>query len=199
MSRDFAKPRDQSVIWLCCLEPLKISQHFTKFSGHRHCGSRDKTVVWLYGYEPIKAGCQHVKFGGYSYSGIRVIMVLACHLISQDHLIKRPRYFMGGSPSWKVTTLPSLVAMSIVVVEIWRLLWLKSKIPYALAKIHYYCLSLKHIACHAHTYKMSGHRHNNLSVCPKKDSWSWSHMSTKATDGTYLTNICQSFQKQRWE
>ena len=40
---------------------------------------------------------------------------------------------------------------------------------------------------------------NNLSVCSMKDSRSWSHMSKKATDGTYLENFCQSFQKQRWE
>ena len=55
------------------------------------------------------------------------------------------------------------------------------------------------MACHAHTYKISGQRHNNLSVCPMKDSRSWSHMSTKTTNGTYLKNFCQSFQKQRWE
>ena len=29
-------------------------------------------------------------------------------------------------------------------------------IPHALAKIRLYCLSPKHVACHAHTHKISG-------------------------------------------
>ena len=47
-------------------------------------------------------------------------------------------------------------------------------------------LSLKHMACHAHTYEISGRRQNNLPVCPTKDSRSWSHMSTRTTDGDLL-------------
>ena len=45
-------------------------------------------------------------------------MVLFCYLISQDHVIKWSRNVRGGSPSWQVTTLPRLVAIGIVVVEI---------------------------------------------------------------------------------
>ena len=113
-------------------------------------------------------------------------MVLVCHVISQDHMVKGSCDFMGGSPSWYFTTLPSWVAIGIVVMEIQCLLWLKGEIPHALAQIRHYCLSLKHIACHASTCEISGHRHYNLPVCPMKDSRSWSRISTRTTDGTYL-------------
>ena len=51
----------------------------------------------------------------------------------------------------------------------------------------------------SHTQKISGHRHNNLPLCPMKDSWSWSHMSIRTTDENYARDSCQSFQKKQWE
>ena len=42
----------------------------------------------------------YAKFCGHSYSGSGVIMILVCHVISQDHVIKGPCDFMGGRPSW---------------------------------------------------------------------------------------------------
>ena len=45
-------------------------------------------------------------------------MVLVCHVISQDHMVKGSCDFMGGSPLWYVATLPSWVAIGIVVMEI---------------------------------------------------------------------------------
>ena len=45
------------------------------------------------------------------------------------------------------------------------------------------------------THKISGCRHNNLWVCPMKDSRSRSHASARTT---YLKNSCQSGQKQ-WQ
>ena len=39
---------------------------------------------------------------------------LICHVTSRDNVIEGSYDFMGGSLSWKVTTLPSLVAISIV-------------------------------------------------------------------------------------
>ena len=42
----------------------------------------------------------YAKFGGHSHSGSG-IMILVCHVISQDHVIKRSRNFMGGSPHGK--------------------------------------------------------------------------------------------------
>ena len=59
-------------------------------------------------------------------------MVFVCHVISHDHVIKLSRDFMGGSPMVSHDH-ASLVAIGIVVVEILCLLWLKGKIPHALA------------------------------------------------------------------
>ena len=44
-------------------------------------------------------------------------MVLVCHMISEDDMIKGSYDFMAGSPSSNVTTLLSLVAISTVVVD----------------------------------------------------------------------------------
>ena len=45
-------------------------------------------------------------------------MILVCHMISQDRVIKGSYDPNGGSLSWYVTTLLRLVAIDIVVVEI---------------------------------------------------------------------------------
>lgn len=45
-------------------------------------------------------------------------MYLLCHVTSQDHVIKGLYYFIGGSSFWYVNTLPSLVTICIVIVEI---------------------------------------------------------------------------------
>ena len=65
---------------------------------------------------------------------------MSWHVILKDHVIKGSYDFMGCSPSWKVTTGPSLVAIDIVVVEI---LPLQSTITIHLCKT---CLeSTRHI------------------------------------------------------
>ena len=46
------------------------------------------------------------------------IMVLACHVISKDHVIKGSYDFMGSSPSSWATILISLVAIGTMVVDI---------------------------------------------------------------------------------
>ena len=43
---------------------------------------------------------------------------LICNVTSQNHVIEGLRIFMSGSSSWHVTTLPSLVAIGVEVVEI---------------------------------------------------------------------------------
>ena len=45
-------------------------------------------------------------------------MVLVCHLILQNHAIKVSCDFIGRSPSREVIILPSLLTISILVVEI---------------------------------------------------------------------------------
>ena len=57
----------------------------------------------------------------------RDITFLVCQVISQDHLINGLCDFVSGCLTWQVTTLPSLVVMDIVIVEI-RFQWLKSYI-----------------------------------------------------------------------
>ena len=44
-------------------------------------------------------------------------MFLVCHVISQDHMTKGSTIIMGRIPSKLHTTLPSLVAIGIVVVD----------------------------------------------------------------------------------
>lgn len=39
------------------------------------------------------------------------VMVLVCHVISEEHVIKELRDFMGGSHLWWDTTLPSVVTI----------------------------------------------------------------------------------------
>ena len=55
------------------------------------------------------------KFGDHRYcdSGD---MLLVCHVIEQDYVIKESCEFMSERNSWYVTTLPSLVFTCIVVV-----------------------------------------------------------------------------------
>lgn len=48
------------------------------------------------------------------------------------------------------------------------------------------------------THTNQQRRQNNLLVCPMKDSWFWSHTSTRTTDGNYLHNFCESVRK-RWQ
>ena len=42
---------------------------------------------------------------------------LACHVTLQNHVIKGSSNFMGGSSLWYITTLASLVAIGIVLIE----------------------------------------------------------------------------------
>ena len=45
-------------------------------------------------------GYYHVKFGVHSLSDSGVIMILVCHGISQDHVIKGSFNFTGETSSW---------------------------------------------------------------------------------------------------
>ena len=83
-----------------------------KFGGHTHCDCgvimilgyhmilrlRDQRLVWLYRQKPIQVSYHPAKFGGYIPCGSED-MVLACHVILQDHVIKWSCEFMDRSPS----------------------------------------------------------------------------------------------------
>ena len=42
LAHDFARPRNQSVIWLYGYEPLKVSLYTAKFGSYGHSGSGGK-------------------------------------------------------------------------------------------------------------------------------------------------------------
>ena len=58
------------------------------------------------------------KFCGHRYCGSGEIMVLVCHVILEEHVIKGWSNIMGRGKSRQVTSLPSLVAIGTVVVKI---------------------------------------------------------------------------------
>ena len=66
---------------------------------------------------PIKVDYHPVKFGGRSHSDSGDIVVLFFQVISQDHVAKGSRDFIGKSPSREVIILPSLVAIGTLTVE----------------------------------------------------------------------------------
>ena len=57
------------------------------------------------------------KFGGRRHCG-GGDMFSVYHVMSKDHVIHRSCDFMGGTPSWQVKSLPNLVVLGILVVEI---------------------------------------------------------------------------------
>ena len=71
----------------------------------------DQRVVWCYGLEPLKESYYPSKFRSHIHCGRRDIIVLVCHVISQDHARKQPFDFRGRKPSRQVTKLQSLVAI----------------------------------------------------------------------------------------
>ena len=62
--------------------------------------SHDETVMWLYGKKPITVSYDPEMFGGHRHCGNGATMILVCHGISQDHVIKVPYDFIGGSSLW---------------------------------------------------------------------------------------------------
>ena len=75
--------------------------------------------MWRYWQEPFKVGYHPAKSVSHRHSDNWDIVVLVCHVVSQDHVIKGSCDFIGRSPSrYHVTTLPSLMAIGTLIVEI---------------------------------------------------------------------------------
>ena len=133
----------------------------------------DETIMWLYGYKSIKTMYHPAKFSGHSLSGSGVTKILVFRVIkgSCDFMVwtlmvsHHPAKF-GGHRHYGNGDMFSVG----ICLEGQNSGW-----P---------CLdpSLLFILRHAYTHKISGGRHNNLLVCPMKDSRSWSHMSTRTTE-----------------
>ena len=65
-------------------------------------GPHDHTFEELMDETYFKVKQHHTKSGSHRRYGSRDIMVLVCHMISQDYLIKVSCHFMGRSASKKV-------------------------------------------------------------------------------------------------
>ena len=74
------------------------------------------------------------------------------------------------------------------------LLLLNGKILHALASIHHYCLSLKHLPCHAHTKFQDTDTITRWCVQWKTRDFTHTCLQ-KITNGNYLKNFCQ----YRWQ
>ena len=61
-------------------------------------------------------------FGGYWYSASGSVKHLICHVTLKNHVTESSCNSLTGSSSLCVTTLPSLVAISIAIVEIYGFL-----------------------------------------------------------------------------
>ena len=75
------------------------------FGGNRQCLWRYNGFSWSHNLarpcdQRVKVSHHPARFGGHSYCGIRYVMVLVCHKISQDHVIRGSRDFTGKSLSW---------------------------------------------------------------------------------------------------
>ena len=60
---------------------------------------QNQRVMWLYGEKPIQENYNFVKFGGHRHCASEDIMILVCHMILQDHVIKGSCDFIDRSPS----------------------------------------------------------------------------------------------------
>ena len=72
----------------------------------------------LYWQDPPNVGYHTVKFGGRRHSDFGDIVVSVFHVIWQNSMINGSRDFTSRSLSKLITILPSLLAISTLVVEI---------------------------------------------------------------------------------
>ena len=77
--------------------------------------SKGRMILQARAHQGKLSSC-HVWWDKQRGSGAK--MILVCHVILQDHETKGWSNIVGGSPLWQVTSLPSLAAIAIVVVEI---------------------------------------------------------------------------------
>ena len=72
----------------------------------------------VYGWELLAVHHHLDTFGDHKHCGSGDGMLLISHVTSQNHVIERSCISMSGGSSFYVTTLPSLLAIGVVVVEI---------------------------------------------------------------------------------
>ena len=87
LSHDLGRSRDQGVMRLCSLEPLKVSHHPAKFGGFRQCCNGDIKVLVCH---MIKRSCN---FGGHSGSGagFHMLSLISTIIASLHHMAYHAR------------------------------------------------------------------------------------------------------------
>ena len=113
--------------------------------------------MWLYRQEPIKVSHHLTKFGSHRYCGSGDLMILVCHVIFQDHVIKGSRYFWVGAHQGK---LPFCLVWSrdIIIPRDQIVMWLYRQEP---------------IKVSCHPAKFGSHRHLVVEICFYFVTWSW--------------------------
>ena len=76
--------------------------------------------MWICAWELLTVYHYSDKFNDHNHCDSGDITFLICDLTSRDYMFKGLREFMTGSFLLSVTTLPYLVTISQVEVEIWR-------------------------------------------------------------------------------
>ena len=83
---------------------------------------RAQSVKRLDGWWPFTINLYLSKFGSHSPRGSGNISSFICHMTSWGHVITGSRNSSGCGPSAKLTSLPRVVARSLVEVKIWSIL-----------------------------------------------------------------------------
>ena len=84
------------------------SHYHAKYGHQKHCGSGDMVLVGHVISQDYLIR-ESSNFFGKWYSASGAIIYLICHLASKEHMIEGSYGFMGGSSSFYVTNLPSLL------------------------------------------------------------------------------------------
>ena len=98
-----------------------VSHHLAKYVGHRLCCYRDVTglifpydqkVIQVYEKKLLNVAYTHLaKFGSHRHCVSGYSMTLVCHELYGY-------VTLCGTPSWKVTPLPSLLVIDVVVMKV---------------------------------------------------------------------------------
>ena len=92
------------------------------FVSHVITWSRAQSLKRLHGWWSFIINLYLSKFGSHRSWGSGDILFFICHVTSCGHVIEGSRNFAGNGPSAFLTSLPIVVAISLVEVEIWSIL-----------------------------------------------------------------------------
>ena len=128
MSHDVTWSHVERVIWLYWWKPVTVSHPLAMFVDHWSSKSGDITYLICHvtshdhvkGYLNLWVGAHHhlATFSGQRHYGSVDIVFLIFLVIQQDRGIRGSCDFIERSPLKKVTTLPILVAIGIVVIMV---------------------------------------------------------------------------------